>query len=416
MTTDRHVLIIGAGIVGVAAALTLQRRGIRVTLADRRAPGEGASFGNGGILVPGGFVPVPVPGLLRKVPGMLLRGKGPLFVRWTYLPVMLPWLRRYLAGGRDDRVRKIAATLAPVIADSLEEHEALAQGTAAAARIRKQPYLMAYRDRAAFEADGYGWDVRRAEGVGWREYEGDDVAALEPGLGPDYRFVAALEKSHGMIDGPGDYVKELAAAFAATGGMILEAEFSGFERRDGRVTGGRFGDRVVEGDGILVAAGAWSARVLRDLGLRIPLESERGYHAEFWQASGGPVHPVMLSDHKVVATPMTDRVRFAGLLEFGGLDAGPRRGPQRRIMAATRAFPDMKWMRQTDWLGHRPAPADSIPYIGAVPGHRNVHAAFGHHHVGLTGGARTGRLVAELIAGATPNVDMAPYGFEREPA
>ena len=413
MASDTQILVLGAGIVGVSAALNLQRRGLRVTLADRQAPGEGASYGNGGILVPGAVVPVPVPGLLKKAPGMLLRGTGPLFLRWSYLPALLPWLARYLRHGRDPHVRRIAAALAPIIGDSLEEHLALARGTPAEARIREEPYLMAYRDRAAFEADGYGWAIRRDLGIGWREYEGAAVSDLEPALGPGYRFVAALEASHGMIDGPGDYVKALARSFVAGGGRFEEAAFTGFEHSAGKVTAVRFGDSVIRADKILVAAGAWSARVLKTLGLAIPLESERGYHAELWAPTGGPTHPVMLADRKIAVTPMTGRVRFAGLVEFGGLDAGPRRAPLRAIAAAASAFPGMTWQRETEWLGHRPAPADSIPYIGAVPSHPNVFAAFGHHHVGLTGGARTGRLVAELIAGATPNIDMTPYRVGR---
>lgn len=413
MTSDTQVLVIGAGIVGVSAALNLQRRGVRVTLADRQAPGEGASFGNAGILVPGAVVPVPVPGLLRKAPGMLLRGTGPLFLRWPYLPVLLPWLVRYLATGTDSNVRRIADALTPIIGDSLEEHLALARGTPAETHIRAQPYLFAYRDRAAFEADGYGWSVRRGQGIGWREYEDAAVRELEPSLGPDYRFVAELEAGHGMVDGPGDYVKALARSFVAAGGRFEEAAFTGFERADGRVGGVRFGDRVVRADKILVAAGAWSARVLKSLDLAIPLESERGYHAELWEPEGGPAHCLMLSDRKIAVTPMTGRVRFAGLVEFGGLDAGPGRAPQRAVRAGVAAFPGMTWQRETEWLGHRPAPADSIPYIGAVPAHPNVYTAFGHHHVGLTGGARTGRLVADLIAGATPNIDMAPYRVKR---
>ncbi len=408
-----HVLIIGAGIVGVSAALHLQRRGLRVTLADRQAPGEGASFGNAGILVPGGIVPVPVPGLLRKAPGMLLRHTGPLFLRWPHVPALLPWLVRYLRHGSDRQVRRIAAALAPIIRDSVAEHTALAQGTPAAARIRRQPYLMAYRDRAAFEADGYGWAIRRDRGIAWRELEGAAVRELEPSLGPDYRFVAALEDGHGTIDGPGDYVKALARHFAAEGGHILEAAFTGFVRAEGRIESVRFGSTIVPAERILIAAGAWSARVLKTLGVTIPLESERGYHAELWAPAGGPVHATMLADRKVAVTPMDGRVRLAGLVEFGGLDAGPRRAPQRAIRAAAAAFPGMRWQRETGWLGHRPAPADSIPYIGAVPAWPNVHVAFGHHHIGLTGGARTGRLIADLIAGAAPDIDMTPYSVER---
>ena len=202
MSCDTQILVIGAGIVGVSAALNLQRRGLRVILADRQAPGEGASFGNAGILVPGAMVPVPVPGLLRKAPGMLLSGKGPLFLRWSYLPAMLPWLARYLASGTDRNVRRIAEALMPIVGDSLEEHLALARGTPAEAHIRAQPYLFAYRDRAAFEADGYGWAIRRAQGVGWREYEGDAVGGLEPALGPATGSSPRWRRATGGSTGP----------------------------------------------------------------------------------------------------------------------------------------------------------------------------------------------------------------------
>ena len=414
----RHAAVIGAGIVGVATALWLQREGWRVTLIDRAGPAEGASFGNGGVLASAAIVPVPVPGILAKAPRMLFDPDQPLFLRWRYLPKLLPWLIRYLGHADAAEVARIARAMAPIVGDSLADHQALAEGTTAARYIRPSDYLYVYPDRAAFEADSFGWGLRAANGVAWEELEGVAVQAYDPILAPEQGFAARMG-NHGCITDPGQYVAALAGHMVAEGGRIVIAEAEDLARETGRVTGVRLraGDGTAETlpcDAAVVATGAWSGPLAKKLGLRVPLESERGYHLELWEPSAMPRAPLMIAAGKFVATPMEGRIRLAGVVEFGGLDAPPARAPfdlLRRQMK--RAMPGVTWRETTEWMGHRPATTDSIPAIGPVPGVEGAFLGFGHHHVGLTGGPKTGWLLARMIAGRRANIDLAPYAPSR---
>lgn len=412
-TGPQHVAVIGAGIVGVATALRLQRDGRRVTLIDAKGPAEGASFGNGGVLASAAIVPVTVPGLVRKAPGMLFDPNQPLFLRWSYLPRLLPWLRRYLSHRSAEETRRIAAAIHGVVADSLEEHRALAAGTGAERWVVPSDYLFLYADRGAYEADRFGWEIRRATGLTWDELEGPALGAVEPVFGPGIGFGARLG-GHGRISDPGAYVKALAAHAVAGGARLLIARVDDIVREGGRVTGVRAGGETLPCDAVVIATGAWSGTLTARLGLSVPLESERGYHLELWEPSAMPRNPVMVAAGKFVATPMEGRLRLAGIVEFGGLEAGPSEAPfallERRIR---QAVPGLSWRETRRWMGHRPAPSDSIPLIGPVPGLSGAWCAFGHHHVGLTAGPRTGRLLAQMIAGRQPNQDMTPYAPAR---
>jgi len=407
-----HIAVIGAGIVGVSAALWLRRGGAEVTLIDRLAPGQGASYGNGGVLAACGIVPVTAPGLALKGPGMLLDRDAPLFLRWGYLPRLAPWLARYLSHATDGETRRIAAALVPLLTDSVEQHRALAAGTPAEAWLRPGDYSFAYRDRRAFEADGYGWAIRREAGFEPEVLEGAAVRERCPALGPRIGCLAVL-RDHGHVRDPGGYVAALAQVFAGMGGRIVQAEVKRFDLPGGRLAGVETSAGRIACSRAVLATGAWSGPAMKALGLSVPLETERGYHIVFEGAEGAPDHPVMVAAGKFVATPMAAGLRCAGLLEFGGLAAGPRRAPfalMRRHVR--RAFPGLTAVREVEWMGHRPAPSDSLPLIGEVRG-TGIHAAFGHHHVGLTGGPKTGRLVADLLLGRAPNIDLSPYAPAR---
>ncbi len=407
MRVRGRTIVIGAGIVGVSAAIWLRRAGVDVTLLDRGPPGRGASYGNGGVLASCAIAPVTGPGMLRKAPGMLLDPDFPLFLRWSYLPRLAPWLRRYLAHANDADTRRIAAGLARIIGDSVDQHRALAADTPAADWIVGSDYSFAYADRAAFERDAYVWGLRREAGFEPEIREGAEVRARAPSLGPGIGLLATM-RDHGFIRDPGAYVAALAEAFAGLGGSVVQADFRGFDLAGGRVRAVETDAGRLDCDAAVLATGAWSKPLMRALGVDPPLESERGYHVVFEDAAGGPDHPIMVASGKFVATPMAAGLRCAGILEFGGLAAGPSRAPLAFLHRHARlAFPELRFRGTVEWMGHRPAPSDSLPVIGEISA-SGVFAAFGHHHVGLTGGPKTGRLVAQLVTGRRPTSTLRP--------
>ncbi|WP_099828142.1 NAD(P)/FAD-dependent oxidoreductase [Oceaniglobus indicus] len=412
-TGRRHVAIIGAGIVGVSCAIWLLRDGHRVTLIDRAGPGEGTSFGNGGVLASCAIVPVQGPGLIGRAPGMVLNRDQPLFVRWRHLPRAAPWLAKYLAHANAPDARRIAAALAPIVGDSLADHLALAAGSDAERWIVPTDYLYLYRDRAAFLGDSFGWDLRAAHGFEWREIEAGALDAFDPVFSDDLSFAVQLG-NHGRIRDPAGYVRDLAAYAGTLGARTLRGEVDAIRCEGGAVRGVRTGSATVDCDAVVLATGVWSAKLAGSLGLAVPLESERGYHIDLWGASPVPKVPAMIAGGKFVMTPMDGRLRLAGVVEFGGLDAGPSRAPFDLLLRQARAaIPGLTWEDKTEWMGHRPAITDSIPVIGEIPGVRGAFVGFGHHHVGLTGGPKTGRVLARMIGGRKAEIDLAPYSPAR---
>ncbi len=409
----KRVAVIGAGIVGVSTAIWLQRGGHEVVLIDKAGPGEGTSFGNGGVLASCSVVPVTVPGLLWKAPRMLVDPNQPLFIKWRYLPRLAPWLIRYLGHANAEAAKRRADALYPIIGDSLADHQELAAGTGAEKWIIGSDYLFLYNDRAHFESDSFGWSVRGAQGFAWDILEGKAFKDYDPAYGPSLDCAVRL-KNHGRIADPGQYVKDLAAHAERNGARILIAKIDDIVRKGGRVTGVRAAGETIACDAAVIATGVWSGPLVRKLGLSIPLESERGYHLELWEPNIMPRSPVMVASGKFVATPMEGRLRLAGIVEFGGLDTPPSRAPfellKRNIRAA---IPGIAWKETAEWMGHRPSVADSIPVIGEVPGINGAFLGFGHDHVGLTGGPKTGRLLSQLVSGLSPNMNLAPYSPNR---
>ncbi len=412
LSMTKHVIVIGAGIVGVSTAIWLRRFGQEVTLVDRDGPGQGTSYGNAGLLAACAMVPVTTPGLITKAPKMLLDPDSPLFLRWSYLPKIAPWLVRYLKHANDRDTRRIASDLTDITADTVDQHYALTEGLAARDYLCKSDYVFAYGTRAEFEKDRYSWDLRREHGFVPTLIEGAAVQEFDPSFGTGITCLAVV-KDHGFVTDPGGYVAALAQEFEQTGGRIIRATVDDIEAIDG--TAPRLITSVgpLEADAVVIASGAWSKSLMTRLGLNIPLESERGYHIVMTNASGGPRAPSMISSGKFVATPMRAGLRCAGIVELGGLEAGPSDAPfallHRKI---SEAFPALEFEREETWMGHRPATTDSLPLIGEVR-KTGVYTAFGHQHVGLTAGPKTGRLVAGLIADQPSNLNLTPFSPHR---
>jgi len=408
----QHVLVIGAGIVGVSTAIWLRRAGASVTLVDRQGPGEGTSHGNAGILASAAMVPVTTPGLVRKAPGYLLDPDFPLYMRWLYLPKIAPWLLRFLKNANDADTRRIARALTPLIGDSVIQHKSLVADIGLGHWVTESDYCFAYETRADFDAESYTWALRRDAGFEPQLIEGADVHDYEPNISPSIELIAAL-KEHGFIKDPGGYVRALAQAFEDMGGVMRRAEVKDFDLSGGRISGVETTQGRIDCDDVVLASGVWSKPLMKKLGLNVPLETERGYHVVYEQATGGPSRPVMVASGKFVATPMTQGVRCAGIVELGGLDPKLSKAPLALLRRKAReTFPHMSAASEVEWLGFRPSTTDSLPLIGEI-GSSRVFAAFGHQHVGLTGGPKTGRLIAGLVTGQPPNMELGAYAPER---
>ncbi len=409
----RTVAVIGAGIVGVSTAIWLQRDGHRVILIDRDGPASGTSHGNGGVLASCSVMPVTGPGLWQKAPRMLLDPNQPLFIKWRYLPKLAPWLRRYMRHANAPAARRRAEAAANIIGDSLNDHLALATGTGAEKWLHPADYVFVYNDRAHYDADAFGFSVRAENGFAWDVLEGPAWKQYDPIFAP-LLGCAAVFGGHGRIADPGNYVKDLAAHAEAQGARIVLGEVTDIARENGAVSGVRVGGETIACDAAVLTTGVWSTGLARKLGVNPALESERGYHLELYEPSVMPRSPVMIASGKFVATPMDGRLRLAGIVEFGGLDAPPSRAPYDLLRKQIRAaIPGLTWKHDVEWMGHRPSMADYLPVIGESPVVKGAFMGFGHDHVGLTGGPRTGRLLSQLISGRTPNISLAPYAPDR---
>lgn len=416
----RHVAVIGAGIVGAACALELLRDGHRVTIIEPGEPGgeQAASYGNGTLLNPSSVIPMSTPGIWKKVPGYLRDPLGPLAIRWRYLPRLFPWLRRFVAAGSTpEKLATIARALQPLLAEAPELHRALAEEAGVGDLITRQGVLFVYPDRAAFEAEALSWRVRRDNGTRWLELDEDELRQREPALNRSYKF-ALLVEENGQCRDPGAYVAALIAHAVASGATLRRARATGFRIEDRRLRAVLTDSGEVAADNAVIAAGAYSKQLAAAAGDRVPLETERGYHVVISDPGVAPRYPVMPSDGKMAFAMTPAGLRIGGQVELAGLEAAPNWQRADVLLAFVRkVYPDVPAdlppERIKHWMGHRPSTPDGLPCLGPASGSNDIVHAFGHGHVGLTAGATTGKIVAEIIGGRPASVDLTPYRARR---
>ena len=374
----------------------------------------GASYGNAGGIAVSSVIPVSTPGLLRSAPGWLLDPKGPLTVRWRYLPTLAPWLVKFLRAGSTRRVAEISTALAALLRHTYADLDTLLEAAGIAHMLDRGGALYLYDRESELERERWVWNRRTELGMVVERVDGRALPDLEPDIAADFAC-AMFARDWSRLSDPYRFVTALAAHFARHGGVILRTEVTEL-RRDGEfVTTIQLADGTSRPiDRLVVAAGAWSARLAVQLGERVPLESQRGYHTTLPDPGIGVNHQIVYANQGFVITPLDPGLRVAGTVELAGLDA-PADYRRARILLpkARRVFPAINTDGGSEWMGHRPALPDSLPVIGRSPGAPNVYYAFGHGHLGLTMAPTTGRLIAELISHGRPGLNLSAYRFDR---
>ncbi|MES2913658.1 MAG: FAD-binding oxidoreductase [Pseudomonadota bacterium] len=406
------VIVIGAGVVGLSAALMAQARGLSVVVVDREGPAAGASAGNAGAFAFTDILPLASPGILRKAPKWLLDPLGPLTIPPAYALQIAPWLYRFWRACSPRMVAASAAAQTAMMDLSRAELEPFLAATGTHAMLQKYGNLQVYETEAEFRAALPGWEARTAHGIEYRHMNAEEMAEVQPGLSP--RFTrGTFTPGWWSIADPKDYVLALAARFQAQGGTILRAEVTGLTPRDGKVYIQTTGDPL-EADKVVLAAGAFSHRIAATLGERIPLETERGYNTTLPSDAFDLRCQVTFGGHGFVVSRLSTGIRVGGAVELGGLSLPPNFKRSEAMLRKAKTFlPALKTEGGRQWMGFRPSLPDSLPAIGRAKASSNVVYAFGHGHLGLTQSAGTARIVADLLTDAPPAINLTPFSPQR---
>ena len=409
-----EVVVIGAGVVGLTIAYRLASEGREVVIVDPAPPGSGASYGNAGTIADYAVLPVGTPAVLKALPSLLFDRTSPLAIRRAALPSLAPWLVRFALQSLPGPARRNAAALAGLLADAAPRWRDLASEIGAADLLRDRGAMYLYADERALEGARADMAGRRRLGVQVEILAAHEIAQMEPRL-PRVAGAAFFPGALSFAD-PGLAVGRLAEAAEQAGARLVTARADGIERADGwvRVSATRDGSAAVQvrALSVVLAAGAHSCRLAAQAGDRVPLDTERGYHAEWDMEEPLLSRPCCPTARGFYLCPMQGRLRAAGTVELGGLTAPPSQHRIDALVAGARTvFPDLGAPDRT-WMGFRPSMPDSLPVIGPSRAGAEVIHAYGHGHIGLTLAPLTAALVADVLAGrGTPTAAVLPGRF-----
>ena len=401
------VTVVGAGVVGLSIALALQARGLPVRVIDREGAAAGASAGNAGAFAFTEILPLASPRMIRQAPKWLLDPLGPLSVPPRYAGRIAPWMWRFWKASWPAQLRAstVAQTaLMKLSQAALDPHLAL---SGLAHMLRHDGQLQVYESEAEFRASLPGWQAREEAGIAFTHLKGDEIAAYQPGLAPGFTHATFTPEWQSISD-PHDYVLAMAERFRAGGGEIT---ITGAERL---VAGGvETSDGFIPGR-VVLAAGAHSHHLARTAGAKIPLETERGYNTTLPAGAFDLKRQITFGGHGFVISKVGHGLRVGGAVELGGLDLPPNFArADAMLKKAKRFLPGLDTSGGTQWMGFRPSLPDSLPAIGALPNRPDVFCAFGHGHLGLTQSAGTAAIIADLMTGQDPGIDLTPFSPAR---
>ena len=407
------IVVIGAGVVGLSAALALQARGLAVTVVDRIGPAAGASAGNAGAFAFTDILPLASPGILKKAPKWLLDPLGPLSVPPAYALQIAPWMYRFWRACSPRAVAHSTVAQTALMDLSKAELEPFLATTGTLPMLEKRGNLQVYEGEAELKASLPGWQARADHGIEFHHMTAAEMVGLQPGLAPRFTHGTFTPGWYSIAD-PKLYTLALADRFRANGGEIAVGEVLALTADEAGVTLILAGKPPMQTDQVVLAAGAFSHRIARTLGEKIPLETERGYNTTLPPDAFDLRCQVTFGGHGFVISRLSTGIRVGGAVELGGLNLPPNYKRSEAMLKKAQAFlPGLSPKGGVQWMGFRPSLPDSRPASGRARATARVIYAFGHGHLGLTQSAGTARLVADLLTHQTLAINIAAFSPQR---
>ncbi len=412
--TQPDIIVVGAGVLGLSTAFSLQQKGHSVLVLDRKGPAAEASRGNAGAFAFSDIIPLATPGIMLKAPRWLLDPDGPLSIPPRYAMNIAPWMLRFWIACRPRRVSHSINAQTALMAHSKQELLPFLKMTGTGSMLRRDGNLQVYESRAEFEASLPFWDAREQCDIPFEHVHGTyAISEFQPGL--DRRFVAAtFTPEWYSVSDPLDFALAIADEFRNRGGKIETADVVDVSAGQGNNDILCKDGRTFKAGKVIICAGAWSHRIARSLGDKIPLETERGYNTTLPKSEFDLRMQVTFGGHGFVITKLSSGIRVGGAVELAGLAAPPNYQRADVLLAKAKSFlPDLQTEGGTQWMGFRPSLPDTLPVISTSRRSRDVIYAFGHGHLGLTQAAGTASLVSELVNGEEPSIDLSPFRANR---
>ena len=412
MFEDR-IIIVGAGIVGLACADFLAAESHNVCVIDPDHEGDKASYGNAAGIAVTECIPASSPGVFWKIPGWLLDPLGPLALRWSHAPALMPWFLRFSQVCRSEEMNRISAALADLNGRTYDDLLPMLERNGLSSELKRLGALTVYETDEAFKKDKWEWDLKRRHGIECQELSGPQARELEPALSKIVQR-AVFTPQWSQVSEPRKLHNRMMKNLRDKGVQMLKGKAIAVQTQEASATVLLQGGGSVSGAMAVVAAGAWSKPLAASIGDRVLLESERGYNTTLPHPGIDVTREIIFAERKFVATPIDSGLRIGGAAEFGGLTSAPNMKRADAVLDLARAYlPGLVEEAGVQWSGHRPATPDSLPVIGHSPRSRRLIYAFGHGHLGLTQSATTGRLVADIIANRDTSIDLAPFSIQR---
>ncbi|QCJ01094.1 NAD(P)/FAD-dependent oxidoreductase [Agrobacterium larrymoorei] len=409
---EADVIVIGAGIVGLCCALSLQRAGRNVTIVDPMSAGKQSSYGNAGLLSACTNSPIALPGMWRKVPGWMLDRNGPLAVSPKYLPVALPWLVKWLAASRMSVVRRSSDALYHLHHNTMSRYRELLGNSLFEDLIRTEGSVSVFEGETETSTERVIRYLADRHSLGGQDVSAEQLKEIFPAIGPRAKRGIYFPRN-GWTVNPGRLTATLLRLFHEAGGK------SAAEKVLKLIPGEGYVDLFTNSQNrrackVVIATGSWAKELLAPLGVKLPLETERGYHVMLEGPSLSNKLPILLRDSGMAITPMEHGLRLAGGVEIAGLVSAPNETRCNALYAKARAiFPTLQADACKQWMGFRPSLPDSVAAIGAALKHKDIFVAVGHGHTGMVGASETSSLIRDLVLNRPTAIDPKPYSLGR---